>query len=96
MLAQIKTAPRRRESSVVSTTNVRKYKNKEDGNVWINNYVVEKTLGKGSFAEVKLCRENKTGVKYAIKQMNKRELKKKNAGHDKTAYDCVLEELLVL
>jgi len=75
---------------------VRKFKNKEDGNVWINHYIVQKTLGKGSFAEVKLCKDSETGTLYAIKQMNKRELKKKQAGNGKSAYDCVLEELLVL
>ena len=44
----------------------------------INNYIVEKTLGKGKFASVKLCRNQNTGEQYAVKIMNKVELKKKN------------------
>jgi serine/threonine protein kinase len=57
---------------VVSTTNVRKYKNQ--GNTMINQYVVERTLGQGSYAVVKLCRDSNTNQKYAIKQMNKKNL----------------------
>lgn len=56
----------------------------------INNYIVESTLGKGQFASVKLCRDQKTGVQYAIKIMNKVELRKKNL------YDSVRDELKVL
>jgi len=59
----------------------------------INQYIVEKVLGKGSFATVKLCKDSKSGIQYAIKIMNKKELKKKSAGNGKNAYDCVLEEL---
>lgn len=61
----------------------------------INQYIVEKTLGKGSFATVKLCKDSKTGIKYAIKVMNKKLLKKKQSGNG-NAYDCVKEELKVL
>lgn len=43
----------------------------------INQYLIEKTLGKGSFATVKLCKDTKTNVYYAIKQMSKQSLKKK-------------------
>ena len=43
----------------------------------INNYLIEKNLGEGSFAQVKLCRDKNTGVQYAIKLMNKKELKRK-------------------
>ena len=62
----------------------------------INQYIVEKTLGKGSFATVKLCKDSKTGTLYAIKQMNKPSLKKQQSGGGKNAYECVKEELLVL
>jgi serine/threonine protein kinase len=62
----------------------------------INQYMIEKTLGKGSFATVKLCRDTKTDIYYAIKQMSKQSLKKKKCGNDRNAYDCVKEELLVL
>ena len=43
----------------------------------INQYKVLSTLGKGSFAEVCLCYDTNTGEKYAVKKMNKRELKSK-------------------
>lgn len=62
----------------------------------INQYIVARTLGKGSFSTVKLCTDKNTGTKYAIKQMNKKMLKKKNAGKGRNAYDCVLDELRVL
>jgi serine/threonine protein kinase len=77
----------------VSTTSVRKYKSKKDGNLMINKYIVERVLGKGSFATVKLCRCSVTGTLYAIKIMNKPKLMSKIAGPGKNAYDCVLEEL---
>ena len=35
-------------------------------------------------------------VEYAVKQMNKQFLKSKSFGKDKSAYDCVLDELQVL
>ena len=58
--------------------------------------MVEKTLGQGSYAVVKLCRDSTTGQKYAIKQMNKKELLKKQNGLGKSAYESVIEELKVL
>ena len=61
----------------------------------INQYIIEKELGKGSFATVHLGFDKSTGVKYAIKEMNKVLLMKKQAGN-KNAYDCVLEELKIL
>ena len=78
----------------MSTASVRK--SKHDGFIKINQYIVEKTLGKGSFATVKLCRDSVTNEKYAVKQMNKRVLQKKQCGGGKSAYDCVVEELKVL
>jgi [calcium/calmodulin-dependent protein kinase] kinase len=90
----VRIAPRRRVSSVMSTSTVRK--TKSDGQVMINQYIVEKTLGKGSFAIVKLCRDSITNEKYAIKQMNKKVLQTKKCGPGRNAYDCVIEELKVL
>ena len=51
----IKRKPSKRMSSIISTPNVRRFK--KEGNIMINNYIVEKTLGKGKFASVKLCRD---------------------------------------
>jgi serine/threonine protein kinase len=62
----------------------------------INQYVEEKTLGKGSFAVVKLCRDSCTNQKYAIKEMNKKVLKKTFCAIGKSAYESVLEEVKVL
>jgi [calcium/calmodulin-dependent protein kinase] kinase len=62
----------------------------------INQYQVIKTLGKGSYAIVKLCKDSQSGILYAVKQMNKRELKRRKQGKGKNAYDCVLEELKVM
>ena len=62
----------------------------------INNYIIEKNLGEGSFAQVKLCRDKDTGNKYAIKLMSKKELKRKKDAKGKSCYDCVLEEIKVL
>lgn len=91
---KIRKPPRKRESTVVSTTNLKKFK--EEGKKMINQYSVEKTLGKGSFATVLLCSDSQTGTKYAIKQMNKKTLSKKKCGPGMNALDCVIEELKVL
>ena len=56
----------------------------------INQYMIDKELGEGSFATVYQCIDTKSNIKYALKKMNKKDLKRKNA------YDHVLEELKVL
>jgi len=63
---KIQKEPKRRESSVISTYNFRKFKG-GDGSRRINNYIIEGTLGEGSFAKVKKCRHCTTGELYAIK-----------------------------
>lgn len=62
----------------------------------INQYLVEKHLGTGSFAKVLLCRDVNTNIQFAIKQMNKKELMRKQTGGCKNAYECVKEEQQVL
>jgi len=62
----------------------------------INQYVIEKELGKGSFATVHLGHDKETKNKYAIKEMNKTLLMKKRIGKGKNAFDCVIAELKVL
>ena len=58
--------------------------------------MIIKTLGKGSFATVLLCKDTQTHELFAIKKMNKKALKSKKAGKGKSAYDCVIEELKLL
>ena len=62
----------------------------------INQYIVEKTLGVGSYAVVKLCKDKNTGLQYAVKQMNRKKLKAMDMGGGKNAYESVVEELKVL
>ena len=89
-------ASQRRRSSVMSTSSLHKFKNKKDGTIMINQYSVIKKLGEGSFAKVLLCKDNNTDNLYAIKVMNKKQLKQKKTGQGKTAYDCIYEELKVM
>ena len=90
--------PKKRDSVVCSITNLHKYK--MDGAIMINQYKIIQELGKGAFGKVVLCRD--TSVKntenlFAIKIMNKKELKARKFGKvGENAYDCVLEELKVL
>jgi serine/threonine protein kinase len=62
----------------------------------INQYVILKTLGKGSFATVLLCKDTISHEMFAVKKMNKKLLKLKSCGNGKSAYDCVVEELKLL
>jgi serine/threonine protein kinase len=85
-------------STVLSTSTLSKFKNKECGSVMINQYRQECTLCEGAFGIVKLMMDIKTKQQYAVKIMNKKLLDKKSAGKDKygnskTCYDCILEEL---
>ena len=68
--------PRKRTCSVNSTAKLKKTKD-SNGQKMINQYIIEKELGKGSFATVHLGFDKNTGVKYAIKEMNKVLLMKK-------------------
>jgi serine/threonine protein kinase len=61
----------------------------------INQYKIVKTLGKGAYATVKLVQDPNMEL-YAMKQMNKKELKSKIIAKGKNAYMSVLEELKVL
>jgi serine/threonine protein kinase len=66
-----------RESSVICSQKVKKFKCKQAGKKMINQYQVERTLGRGSFAVVRLCKDTETGNLYALKEMNKKVLKRK-------------------
>ena len=62
----------------------------------INQYMIIKTLGEGSFGKVKLCIDTVSNSTYAVKIMNKKVLKSTPITKGKTAYDFVLQELKIL
>ena len=72
-LTKVKMTPGRRESQVSFTSSAKRGKN-EDGEM-INQYVILKTLGKGSFATVLLCKDTISHEMFAVKKMNKKLLK---------------------
>ena len=80
---------------MISTVSCNTYRGKNKAKM-INQYKIIKTLGKGSFATVRLCQDNKTRDYYAIKVMNKNELKKIQIGRGRNAFDCVVDELKVM
>lgn len=50
-----------------------------DGTRNVNQYILEKELGKGSYATVQLATDRETGEKYAVKVFSKERLKKRAA-----------------
>ena len=62
----------------------------------INQYMIIKTLGEGSFGKVKLCVDTGSNTTYAVKIMNKKTLINTKMTKGKTAYDFVLDELKIL
>ena len=56
------------EVSVSTTLSMRKL---ESGSRVVNKYIVEKELGKGSFGDVYLCRDQETNEYYAMKMINR-------------------------
>lgn len=49
----------------------------EDGYMWVNNYILIKTVGKGAYGKVKLAVNAETGEEVAIKVCNKEILSKR-------------------
>eukprot|EP01095_Lingulamoeba_sp_RSL-Kostka_P002280 TRINITY_DN1312_c3_g1_i3.p1 TRINITY_DN1312_c3_g1~~TRINITY_DN1312_c3_g1_i3.p1 ORF type:complete len:558 (-),score=155.78 TRINITY_DN1312_c3_g1_i3:65-1738(-) len=62
-----------------------------DGNKVINNYIIIKTLGKGSYAKVKLCINSKDNEFYAIKILDKSKLGRRRLGNPCPLQDVVRE-----
>lgn len=63
-----KRQPTKRTKAVLSTNRLKLTKDKNDGGKKkVNQYILEKKLGEGSFAAVYLCTDSKTKTKYAIK-----------------------------
>jgi CRP-like cAMP-binding protein/predicted Ser/Thr protein kinase len=67
MRARTKSISQMSQVSVSTTLSMKKM----DGFRLINKYVVEKELGKGSFGEVYLCRDQDTDKYYAMKMINR-------------------------
>lgn len=61
----------------------------EENRKTVNGFVIQDTLGTGSYGKVRLCLHSKTQEKYAVKIMNKQTLKKKKFKDGSTAYDDV-------
>lgn len=67
------------------------------GNKIVNNYVVIKTIGIGTFSKVKLALNTDDNQLYAIKEMKKKHLSKKRFGMRKaTALDDILREISIM
>ena len=64
----------------------------ENGEKKINGYTVLRTLGYGAFSKVKLV--EKDGVKYAMKVIDKMQLRKKKKGFSKNTNGKILVDLL--
>jgi predicted Ser/Thr protein kinase len=60
--------PHSGEVSVSTTLSMRKL---ESGSRVVNKYIVERELGKGSFGDVYLCKDQETGEQYAMKMINR-------------------------
>lgn len=68
---------------------------------YIKQYELGKTLGKGSYAKVKLCTDSDTGERWAMKIFNKSLLKRRRmwdsrVSQFKTAFDDVLHEIAIM
>jgi CRP-like cAMP-binding protein len=61
-------SPAASEVSVSTTLSMRKL---ESGSRVVNKYIVEKELGKGSFGDVYLCRDQETDEPYAMKMISR-------------------------
>ena len=85
-----------KRSSAVPRSNVSSHQ-KSKRTETINDYRLVKKLGEGSFAKVKLCVQESTGNQYAMKKMNKKDLRRRRFGtSQRTAYDSAMDELSVL
>jgi serine/threonine protein kinase len=57
------------QTTDAKVTSKLKYRKPKAGDKFVNKYRILEELGKGSFAEVYLCEEEDTGIKYAMKMM---------------------------
>jgi len=89
----IRTRPR---SNTKETLKALRNRDKE-GRKMINDYVIVKKLGKGTYGKVLLSYHQYTNQLYAIKVFNKIRLKKQSSGFGKpSAFDGVLREIAIM
>ncbi|KAF2077666.1 hypothetical protein CYY_001054 [Polysphondylium violaceum] len=89
----IKTRPR---SNTKETLTASRKRDKE-GRKMINDFVIVKKLGKGTYGKVLLSYHQHTNQLYAIKVFNKIRLKKQSSGFGKpNAFDGVLREIAIM
>ena len=69
-------------------------KEKNNGSIRINDYLIIRELGSGSFGKV--YEVDKSGQRFAMKEYNKKRLKHKLIGKKRTAFDAVLDEVALL
>lgn len=62
----------------------------------VNNYILLNQLGKGSYGEVRLCKERTSNELFAIKVMDKKVLQKKVIGKSSTSFDDVKREVAIM
>jgi len=62
----------------------------------VNNYILLNVLGKGSYAEVRLCKEKNSNNVYAIKIMNKISFRKKTFGKSTSIHDDIKREVAIM
>jgi len=89
-------ARNRPKSQVIETDLVDKSVDEGTGYKKINQYIVKKELGRGSFGKVKLAMDTKIHRDFAIKIVNKAKLKKKVFAKDKTAYTQIQTEIAIM
>lgn len=63
----------------------------------VNNYIMLDTLGTGSYGEVRMCKDRKTDLLYAMKIISKEMLKKKKGGNtDETYFEDIKREIAIM
>jgi len=91
------------EGRIVETTRVRKIITNSQ-NRYINNYLVQERIGKGSFSTVRRCKDITTGITYAMKIIRKEHLQhqlkytrtENNTIKRSSALDLVEQEIAIM